>query len=517
MSDELEETPNREGMSKNVSNNSFLLGEEIPSREGSPVGGEAPNSTEAPADDIPGPPPYAEDIPAVKSGDSGKPPRAPSSYLLPMPRPSPPSRNSSAGHSRKQSLDDLSALTDDAGGEAIDLSFRQHKNSVSWDKGVNIVQDAGVAMPIFGETIDTSKPVPPMSPTTAATPTTRAKRHWGKIKAAVVSFNEENINLRTVNPLETEAEAAILRALDSTRRKNALQGANILPHVSDEAADVFKKDATPEQSNVSHSRKPSGAEEPSIVSGRTAVSAANTKKAHKRNETLDNKLFDLANQMTMLQGGDFPEGEGGRERTFTADSGVGNRGRLFSGEDVGATTEYKGSSGDVLVQNAAALFRRPLAAKRQTSVATSEGSSQHQLDVSSGGVGGRRSSISQNSGGSYKKHDDVIVEGGESDESEIDVEIGVGVTTDTEEVESARDGKRKGFGFRPGKIAKATNDEMKEDFETFRRFLQPRTGVIKFYLLFLVGCIIVPGLVVATILYHVAGNPGLGREGASTR
>ncbi len=93
----------------------------------------------------------------------------------------------------------------------------------------------------------------------------------------------------------------------------------------------------------------------------------------------------------------------------------------------------------------------------------------------------------------------------------------VEVTTDTEEVESARDGKRKGFGFRPGKIAKATNDEMKEDFETFRRFLQPRTGVMKFYLLFLVGCIIVPGLVVATILYHVAGNPSLGREGASTR
>ena len=146
------------------------------------------------------------------------------------------------------------------------------------------------------------------------------------------------------------------------------------------------------------------------------------------------------------------------------------------------TRTYKGgNSGDVLVQNAAALFRRPLAAKRQTSSGSSEGSnptftSQQQLDLSSGGVGGRRNSISQNSGGSHKKQDDVILEGGESDESEIDVEIGIGVTTDTEGVESAGDGKKKRFGFRPGKIAKATNDEVKEDFETFRRFLQPRTG-----------------------------------------
>ena len=62
-----------------------------------------------------------------------------------------------------------------------------------------------------------------------------------------------------MNPLETEAEAAILRALDRTRRKNALQGKNILPHVSDEAAAVFKKDDTPEQSNLSSSRKFSGA------------------------------------------------------------------------------------------------------------------------------------------------------------------------------------------------------------------------------------------------------------------
>ena len=128
--------------------------------------------------------PSAEDIPAIKSNDSGsrKPPRAPSNYLLP--RPSPPSRNSSAGHSRKHSLDELSALTDDAGGEAIDVSFRQ--NNVSWEKGV-AGQDAGIAMPMFGETIDTSKAVPPMSPTTAATPpTTRAKKNWGKIRKTVV-------------------------------------------------------------------------------------------------------------------------------------------------------------------------------------------------------------------------------------------------------------------------------------------------------------------------------------------
>lgn len=503
-------------MTKNVSNNS-LIGELISSREGSPVEG-APNSTEA-VEDIPGPPssedipcpPSAEDIHEVLSGDSGKPPRAPT---LLLPRPSPPSRNSSSGrHSRKQSLDDLSALTcDDAGGEAIDLAFRQ--NSVSWDKEVG-ARDPHIAMPVFGETIDTSKPNPPRSPTTDATPPpVRAKRNWGKLKKAVVK--EENINVRTVNPLETEAEAAILRALDRTRSRNAVKAGNVLPHVSDEAAALFKKDSTPEQHNLS-SRKNSGGDERSMMSGTTA-SANNAKKGHRRDATLDNKLFDLATQMTKLQAA---EGDGGRERTFTADS-ANNRERVFSAEDPHGPTDYKGNSGDVLVQNAAALFRRPLAAKRQASLGTNDNSSvstHQQLDNSSGGVEGRRGSLrtSYRSGGSHdKKMQEVIFEGGESDDSEIDVEIGVGIiTTDADEGTSAGDDgkKKKRFGFKPTKMLKV---EVKEDFETFRRFLQPRTGTMKSYLLFLAVCIIFPGILVATILFH-SGNPGLGREGATTR
>lgn len=529
MADE-EVTPKREdGIPKNMSNTS-LIGEGIPSREGSPFD-EAPDLSEA-VDDIPGPPPEedipsqtsAEDIPAVKSsdsavksGESGKPPRVPTVLL---PRPSPPSRNTSVGHSRKQSLGELSALTDyDAGGEAIDLAFRH--SSISWEKEV-VPQDPNIVMPMFGETMDASKPAPPTSPTISATPpTARAKKNWAKVKKSVV--RQEDINARTVNPFETEAERAILRALESTRRRNAAKAGNILPHVSDEAAAMFttsKKDVTPEQSNVSASRKSSGGDERSMMSGTTS-SVSIVKKGHLRTKTLDNKLFDLATEMTKMQQQDDPEG-GGRERTLTADSGGGNRPRLFSGEDLGLT-DYKGNSGDVLVQNAAALFRRPLAAKRQTSSGTSEGSTpesvNQQLDNSQGSGGGRRNSLvsSQKSGGSYKKMHEVILEAGESDESDIDLEVGVGVSADAAEGTLVHDdGKRKRFGFRPGKMMKATNDEVKEDFDTFRRFLHPRTGVIKFYLLFVVCCIIGPGIVVAAILFH-SGNPGLGREGATTR
>ena len=67
-----------------------------------------------------------------------------------------------------------------------------------------------------------------------------------------------------------------------------------------------------------------------------------------------------------------------------------------------------------------------------------------------------------------------------------------------------------------GRLAKATNNEVKEDFDTLRQFLQPRTGTIKFYLLCLVGCVIIPGIAIAAILFHTT-NPGLGRDGASTR
>jgi len=508
-------------MTKGESNNS-LFGEDIDSREGTPS---PPNDdAQDPTADIPGPPPM-EDIPAVSSGESGKPPKAPRAPSLLMPRPSPVSRNASAEHSRKQSLDEVSAmsgLTDPDAGEDIGISFRGN-TSVSWMKDV-AAQDANIGMPILGDTVDTATPLPPMSPpTVASTPPVkmRAKRNWGKIKAAL-ALKEEGMSTKAVNPLETEAEAAILRILDKTRRKNATKAENILPHVSDKAADMFRQDAILEQSNASgYYNKRGSQDDQSVRSGNTRASSS-IAKGHNRTKTLDDKLFDLAAQLNNLQNHDT--GDSGRARTYTADSN-GGRGRLFS-EDKGLTvmTEYKGDSGDVLVQNAAALFRRPIT-KREGSTDASQGSvssppQQQQHDSSPASTGERRfSSIhSKRSEKSRNMSDDIILEGAESKGSEFDVETGVECGVDAEGGNGLGGGNRRRLKLgRAGKLVKATNDEMKEDFDTFRRFLEPRKGTIKYSLLFLVGCVIIPVIAVAAILYHVADNPGLGREGASTR
>ena len=392
MSSEEEE---KNGMTKGESTTS-LIGEGIDSREGTPSPStndevEEPTST---ADAVTGPPP-AEDIPATLSGEGGKPPRAP--HLL-QPRPSPVSRNATAEHGREQSIGEwssMSALTDPDAGEDIGLPY-DRINGVSWEKDVVEPQTESIAMPILGETVhvDTAKPVPPMSPPTITStpPPQRAKRNWGKVREAL-AIQEEDVSVKTVNPLETEAEAAILRALDRTRKRNAAKAGNILPHVSDEAAAAFKQqDATPEQSNVSSSsnRKSSG-DERSVLSGATSTSAT---KGHNRTKTLDNTLFDLATKLTNLQNQDT--GGGGRPRTYTADSAVG-RGRLFS-DDKGlaaaaATSEYNANSGDLLVQNAAALFRRPLT-KREESAGSSGSSppspSHKKLDSTGSSTSGRR-------------------------------------------------------------------------------------------------------------------------------
>jgi hypothetical protein len=390
--------------------------------------------------------------------------------------------------------------------------------NVSWED-----QDPGLAMPMFGEAIDTENPVPPMSPTsidaTPPPPKQRARKNWGKVRN---SLGLDEISVKEVNPLETAAEAAILRVVDRTRRANAAKAGNILPHVSDEAAEVFTQDAvaTLEQGNRTHKRKISVDEK--NTSSRTTTTAAGKTKGHDRTKTLDDTLFDLANQMDTIQNG----AEGGRARTFTADTG-GGRGRFFS-EDV-SLPEQKGNSGDVLAQNAAVLFRRPIARRESTRNVTSEEEQPPPSSSSSSPpstVSGRKhmamSSITNPSFGVSKKTDaeesailpiDSIVD------EDVDIETGVDVEVapegDSPPVPGPT-GRRNPFKFGKGarRLAQTTNQEVKEDFDAFWKFLQPRGGRIKFYLLFVVCCVIIPLMVTSAILFH-SGNPDLGREGAT--
>lgn len=494
-----EDTERLAGMDKSESNTSLLIGEGINSRDGSPTDELEENPPSGSIEEKKDEESAKADEPketAPPADERGRPPRKPS-----LRKPSAVARKSSA----PDDVSAVSGLTDDAG-EDVNLSIRQHSHSVSWEKD----KFADLGMPSFGETyIETgnSSSVPPLSPNATTPPPPppkqRAKNHWAKIKHSVV---QKDISMKEVNPLETEAEAAIMRVVDRTRRANAKNTGNILRHVSDEAAEALQ-DVTPEQNNLSFTRK-SSSEEKSVFSSTTATTAKTGR--HNRTKTLDNKLFNLANQMMDLQHG--AEG-GARARTYTGDS-TGKRGRLFSGD--GSLPENKGSgnSADVLVQNAAVLFRRPLAKKEESRMdVTAEEAPPSPPDLSPQSSSARTPIWAKLSNGSDVKKAD----GEEFADDPIDSVVEVDVDIETGVVEGGDEGGgKKRFHFRRGakRLAQATNQDLKEDFDSFWQFLRPRTGSIKFYLLFVCCCVMTPLIMAAAILYYSGGNPGLGREGA---
>jgi hypothetical protein len=474
------------GMINSESNASLLVGEGINSREGSPTN-DKDHDTVQQSDS------GKDEEPPKISTDDGKPPRRPS--LLKQ-------RPNTVPHHRSIPSADASALSaltaDEFDQQDIDLRFGR-SYGVSWEN-----QDPGLAMPRSGDANDSANPVPPMSPTsigaTPPPPKQKARENWGKLKQ---TLGVNAASVKEVNPLETEAEAAILRVVERARKANAAKAGNILPHVSDEAAEVLMQEdaTTPEQSNLTSSRKSSNPVEKSVLSrGTTATSAAAKATGHNRTKTLDNTLFDLANQMETLQ-----NGPGG---TFTADTG-GGRGRLFSGEDI-VLPEPKGNSGDVLAQNAAVLFRRSSIARKE-----SRANVTIQDERPSSPQSTRIPVYEENTDAedSFAPPIDSIVV------DDVDIETGVDVEVAPEgdsPPAPGTTGRRKPFKLGKGArtFAQAKNQEMKEDFDAFWKFLQPRGRSIKFYLLVVVFCVIIPLIATSAILFH-SGNPDLGREGAS--
>jgi hypothetical protein len=490
-----------EGIGKSESATS-LVGEGISSRESSPTSNAENPPTDTPKmkeDEFVNIP--REEEPPQVTADGGKPPRP---DLL-KPRPSPVSRHRSVPSAvSRDGISAVSKLTSD-------------ESNMSWED-----QDPGLAMPIFGETDDTANPVPPMSPSSIdATPPAkrRARKNWGKVKQ---TMGIDAASVKEVNPLETEAEATIFRVVERARRANAAKAGNILPHVSDEAAEVFTQDAvaTTEQSNHTSKRKKS-VDEKNASSRGTSITDTGKSKGHRRVETLDHTLFNLATKMDTLQNG----AEGGRERTFTADTG-GGRGRFFS-EDAGLS-ERKGNSGDVLAQNAAVLFRRPIARRESMRNVTREEEQPPEPPLSSSpsavsdGKLMSMSSITNPSIGASKKTDSeesAVLPVDSIMDEDVDIETGVDVKVAPEgDSPPSPDGikrrRHSKFGKGARRIAQVTNQEVKEDFDTFWKFLQPRRGSIKFYVLVVVCCVIIPLIATSAILFH-SGNPDLGREGAT--
>lgn len=398
-------------------------------------------------------------------------------------------------HQRKPSAAEystLSALTDDE--EEGDRPVRNR--TISWD--FNIAREFGdEADPLFGERSRATLPQhpPPLSP--PMPPSSLAAQRWGTLRATVL-IDKAGL---TENPMELEAETAILRVLEKTRKRDAAKAGNILPHVPGDAVDAFQPnleqkvddDKSLDKASVTstngHAAMPTGSGHFTIPtgSGRSAMPTG-----HKRTKTLESTLFDLGVQMDRLQH-ENDNAYINRERLMSQDS--------RAGHDL---LPEKGNSGDVLAKNAEILFRRPTAKKDL---------SQDALEVpppATSPVHRRPSFISVQSDDRKKTDgDDDILEAGESDsgsdENDYDIEAPKLSSSKT---------KRKIRLFKCGKAAEIVREEVKEELSYFWQFLKPRSRGIKFFLTITIF-VIVSFNIIAAILFYTA-DPRLIRGGAST-
>jgi hypothetical protein len=307
------------------------------------------------------------------------------------------------------------------------------------------------------------------------------------------------------NPMESEAESAILRVLERTRKRDATKAGNIMPHVPEATGSAFQASPTneraPTDNSLSEASEARGSRHSAMPTG------------HNRTKTLESKLFDLGAQMDRLQQ-DKEDVQGGRERLMSGDTRAGHE-RLLSSDTQSRRGLFlprdappeKGNSGDLLAKNAEILFRRPVAKKQSSSLNVQE-------------VVPPAPTMSVHSGDRKKTDgDDVIQEADEldtgSNEFEYDIEAGGGDT-----LQSSDSDRRRKFGLpKAGKcattIVRRANDEMKEDVGYFWQFLKPRIKRIKFFLGITIFFVIIPAVTIAAILFYT-GNPYLGREGAST-
>jgi hypothetical protein len=114
---------------------------------------------------------------------------------------------------------------------------------MSWD--LNVCRDAQEeAALLFGETSCTKASTPPPSPPIAPSPpANKGSQRWGTVRTTFL----KNQTVVIENPMASEAETAILRILERTRKCDAAKTGNIMPHVPKATVSAFKASSANEE------------------------------------------------------------------------------------------------------------------------------------------------------------------------------------------------------------------------------------------------------------------------------
>ena len=369
------------------------------------------------------------------------------------------------------------------------------KRGISWDAAVakELKEKAPDPVLVGGppsliHAMDSAQ-APPAESSTPPPPPRRSSvkpvSKWAKVRAATLKVDD----VRMTNPLESEAEGAILRLLEKTRRCSIQESSNILPHVTEPAVDAFQPDPSKSGGDLS-----SGDLAQSKTTDDASDKTEQTKPGsprHKRKPTLDNTLFDLGAEMQRIQ----------KKHDTSIEEGDKEEEPDILGDKVPT------SDTDTLVKNAALLFRRSVSKNKTPSETETLEASPPKTDKSPW-------SLFQANEALAKKKDDGGLDITE-DKNEIDIESGVAEVDDRARPDSIAM-KAKKTGFRNAKSTfRRAKEEAKEDLGYFNMFLQPRKSTIKLYLKIWTLAVFIPLTSIAAALFYAPDQPVLFREGAT--
>ena len=447
--------------------------------------------------------PASSYIPANNTNQTkaGRPPRAPAETANPQTRttndattapPAMQTRGISAGE-----YSFMSGITDPM--EESEPKIVQRPRGVSFGEDVIELSPGGT------QEAPLKDPRPRPILTDDAQRSTRVISSPQKAASAINHVEEKLAKADIINPIESEAEKAIFRALEERDRSSTQStAAAVLPNIPDDVVVTLQEHANELQqlqSTVSEEEKASRriserkasfaslTSKPSldkdkskrVLQGdnqnlKSAVERVRSQKqgSNPTEGNMEATLFNLANQMRDIQAGADSLSVGSTSTNKPSD--------ILSQPMGNAAVELPRNQSDALANDAALLFRGPKKISDPlVSIATSNGS--NETDP--------------------KKNDDIIMEGDEAESlQEIDIELG-----------NQADGGMQSKDDKPNRSSRAGNffrktmHAAKEDLNYLDHFFVAKKKTAYMYAKSVFVFLILPATAVAAILFYGLGNP----------
>ena len=416
----------------------------------------------------------------TRSAKKGRPPLVPVAFTS-----STKAQATQANHTRGHSTGEfsfMSALTDPLGDDDTKLQQR----GVSWDAN------------FFDTSVDDDQQTRPQEPFSILQPilSDEPPRSINTSPAQSSSRVEERLAMTDiVSPIESEAESAIMKALeDRERHMVGPTGGPILPNLTDEAVASFQEHAIEQQQRGEASMPPSHPSRESVRSLNSQKSAGNPNtqqgeaaydktKHHRRTNTMatfgsvEDTLYNLA---TIMRNIHKNEDHGAEEM---------DQGHVMASYDIGhpvATMfdEAPMTQSDALANHAALLFRGQMKEPEAAVVNTSN----EETDP--------------------KKNDDIILEDESEPSSNKEQDIELGIAASDNGGSGSPGSKRVRRSMAKIFCCRAMNDA-NGDWDTFDNFLVDHKKSLVTYSKSMLLWLFLPATSVAAVLYYGLGNPSM--------